>query len=350
MTEVCYFEWRVKLPKKPLKDQKYFGNLKKFVIDAGLCSHCTTCTSVCPVYGITGGDKPIDFPNWERECIDCGSCIRVCPRWEYEPNNGIGEYIEVLAAKSKRFSGQDGGMVTEILASAFELGMIDRAVVVSRDDVWRPITAQARTAKQLGDRKITSSKYSFADVMVELRNATYNTRKGVAVTATPCMISGLKKLENEVASYKRNVKLAISLFCMENFYYHQLSELLSRKGVEMKSVRKMQVTGNGLAVEVSEGEADEYIRVVEVSEEEVEEILPSGCRVCQDFVGVESDVSVGSEGSPEGFSTIIVRSEAAKKIIDHIREKDYAEFTGADVEAIETRCRIKMEKRPYRRG
>ena len=51
---------------------------------------------------------------------------------------------------------------------------------------------------------------------------------------------------------------------------------------------------------------------------ELEEIIPSGCRVCTDFAAVDADVSVGSVGSAPGFSTVVVRSALVKEIIDHI--------------------------------
>ncbi|MFQ6118857.1 MAG: Coenzyme F420 hydrogenase/dehydrogenase, beta subunit C-terminal domain, partial [Methanosarcinales archaeon] len=47
------------------------------------------------------------------------------------------------------------------------------------------------------------------------------------------------------------------------------------------------------------------------------------CKVCQDFSAVESDVSVGSVGSKEGFSSVIVRKEVGKEIMDYILEKEY---------------------------
>ncbi|MEM2271678.1 MAG: 4Fe-4S dicluster domain-containing protein, partial [Archaeoglobaceae archaeon] len=129
-------EWRFPILEKKHK-KKFFGNLLEEVIKPAICSHCTACSAICPVKGITAGDKPIDFPNWLKDCVDCGACVKVCPRWDYKPLNGIGNYIEIFSAKSKRFTGQDGAMVTEFTATALEENIIEKAIFVARDEEWR---------------------------------------------------------------------------------------------------------------------------------------------------------------------------------------------------------------------
>ena len=311
------FEVEVVLPKKR-HEGKYFENLKVEVIDKGICSHCGTCAAICPVYGIKVEDKPIYFPDWEKECIDCGACVLVCPRWDYKPLSGLGEYIEIFAAKSTRFKGQDGAMVTEIVASALEMKLIDRAVFVSRDENWLPKAVVVRKVDELKDEKITGTKYSFADVMVELRKAVFQSKKGVAVVGTPCMISGIRALQDKVDSFKK-VKLAVGLFCTENFYYWQLSEFLKEKGADLSKAVKTDITKGKFIVQMEDGK-------VEIPVKEFKSIMPSGCKVCRDFTAVEADVSVGSVGSKDGFSTVVVRKEHVIDIVNYIKEKGYAEF------------------------
>ncbi|AGK60870.1 Coenzyme F420-reducing hydrogenase, beta subunit [Archaeoglobus sulfaticallidus PM70-1] len=329
------FSVKVELPEKII-DAKYFGNLKKKVIDSGLCSHCSTCTAICPVYGITAGDKPIDFPNWENDCIDCGACIRVCPRWEYEPLSGVGDYIEILAGRSKRFTGQDGAMVTEIMASALEMGIIDASLFVDRDEEWRTKIVTIRKPKQLEKSTATGTKYSFADVMPELRKAVFRSKKGVGFVGTPCMVSGLRKIQN-IESFRDRVGVAVALFCTENFYHNQLKEFLARKGIDLSKAVKTDITKGKFIVKFEDGEVSFPVK-------ELEEIIPSGCRMCIDFTGVESDISVGSVGSDAGFSTIIVRTERGREIIEYIKEKGYAEFREADLSVVEKLANYKIKK------
>ncbi len=331
-------EWQIQIPEKKIK-KKFFGNLKAEVIDKGLCSHCCTCVAICPVGGITAGDKPIDFPNWVKDCIDCGACVKVCPRWDYKPLNGIGEYIEILAAKSKRFVGQDGAMVTEITASALEMGLIEAALFVGRDENWRTRVVTIRSVEQLYDRKITGTKYSYADVLPALKDAVLK-HDALAVVGTPCMVSGVRKLQRNFKKFER-VKLVIGLFCTENFYHHQLYEFLLKKGVDLRNAVKTDIKKGKFIVRLKDGGR------VSFPVKEFEEIIPSGCKVCQDFAAVESDVSVGSVGSKTGYSTVIVRTEVAKQVMDYIREKDYAEFDEANVDAVKKLCNFKIKIHPY---
>ena len=316
-----------------------FGNLKIEVIDKGICSHCGTCATICPVNGIKVEDKPIYFPNWEKECIDCGACIKVCPRWDYKPLNGIGDYLEILAAKSKRFKGQDGAMVTEIMASAFEMDLIDRANFVGRDENWKPITSIVKDIEQLFEETIRGTKYSFADVMPRIKEVVKDYRVGVI--GTPCMMSGVRKLQQESGIFN-NIKLAIGLFCTENFYHWQLHEfLLKEKNVEMKDAVKTDIKRGKFIVSLKNGSK------VSFPVKEFDPIIPSGCEVCQDFAAIESDVSVGSVGSKAGYSSVIVRRENAKKVLDYIFEKEYAERGEVNIDAIQKLCEFKIKIHPY---
>lgn len=331
-------EWQFLLPDKKHKE-KFFGNLKAEVIDAMLCCHCAACASICPVQGITAGDRPIDFPNWVRDCVDCGACVKVCPRWEYKPLNGIGSYIEAISAKSKRFKGQDGAMVTEITATALEMGLIEKAIFVSRDEDWRTTIVTIRNPSQLYDRKITGTKYCYADSIPALKEAILNS-KAVGFVGTPCMVSAVRKMQRNFKKFER-VKLVIGLFCTENFYHHQLSEFLLKKGIDLKNAIKTDIKKGKFIVRFVDGSRASF------SVKELEEIIPPGCKVCQDFSAVESDVSVGSVGSESGFSTVLVRTEIAKAVVDKIRENGTAEIKDADLGAVKKLCDYKIKIHPY---
>lgn len=331
-------EWQFLMPEKKHK-KKFFGNLKAEVIDAKLCCHCAACASICPVNGITAGDKPIDFPNWLKDCVDCGACVKVCPRWEYKPLNGIGNYLEAFSAKSKRFKGQDGAMVTEITATALEMGLIEKAIFVSRDEDWRTSVVTIRDVSQLYDRRVTGTKYCYADSIPALKEAILNS-KAVGFVGTPCMVSAVRKMQRSFKKFER-VKLVIGLFCTENFYHHQLSEFLSRKGINLRNATKTDIKKGKFIVRFVDGTR------VSFSVKELEEIIPSGCKVCQDFSAVESDVSVGSVGSESGFSTVLVRTEVAKSMVDKIRERGTAEIKDADLGAVQKLCEYKIKIHPY---
>ncbi len=304
---------------------KYFENLKRLVMDR-YCSNCSACVAACPVRGIsiTSYSSPPYFPGWEEDCTDCGFCVRVCPRWDYKPLSGIGLYFEIMAVKSKRFKGQDGGAVTEILASAMERGIIDSALVVRRDEKWKPEAFIATNVEEVIEA--SGTKYSHAFPLSALKAGGY---EKIAIVGTPCVASAARKLQREVGKFSKKIAMVVSLFCMENFYYPKLVEFLEKKGVNLESVEKM---------DIKKGKFYAYPDV-SFPVKELDEIVPEGCRVCQDFTGVESDVSVGSVGSPDGYSTVIIRSES---LLDLIKSAD-VEIEKANVKAVEKLAEFKVK-------
>ncbi len=326
MAAIGKSEWEVKIPEKTLKEKLYFENLKATVIDTKLCSRCLTCACVCPVDGIIAIDG-VEFPNYEEECTDCSACVKVCPRFVYEPKSGLGSYIEFIAGQSKRFKGQDGAMVTELIVSAIEMGMIDRGLFVGRDEDWVTEIFHVRDIEQLEIPTLGGTKYTFARVLPELKKAVRFTKKGVGVVGTPCMVSGVRKLQQEFPLFREKIKLVVGLFCTENFHYDELTKYLKEKGVDFSKLIKTDITMGKFIATMTDGEVKFKVRALE-------EILPSGCNVCTDFTAVESDTSVGSVGSAAGFSTVVVREENAKKIIDFIKKKGYADFGEAKPEEL----------------
>ena len=327
-------EWEVAVPEKPLKDKTYFGNLKAKVIDTNLCSRCLTCAAICPG-GITVVGNKVDFPDYETKCLDCGACVRVCPRFVYEPKSGLGDYIEFIAGRSKRFAGQDGAMVTELLVSALEMGMIDRGLFAGRDEKWATEMFHVREPEQLAITTLGGTKYTFADVLPALKEAVGFTKRGVGIVGTPCIVSGVRKLQQEYPIFRERVKLVVGLFCTENFHYGDIGKFLQEKGVDFSKLIKTDITKGKFIATMSDGEK------VKFKIKEVEEIVASGCGVCTDFTAVESDASVGSVGSEKGFSTVVVREEPAKKVIDFIKEKEHADFGEAKPEELDYLINLK---------
>ncbi len=168
--------------------------------------------------------------------------------------------------------------------------------------------------------------------MVELRKAVFRSKKGVGFVGTPCMISGLRSLQR-VKSF-RKVKIAVGLFCMENFYYDQLVKFLSDRGINIGDAVWIGISKGKFIVKLNDGEKSFPVK-------ELNHIVPSGCKVCEDFTAVESDVSVGSVGSPEGFSTVIVRTEVGKEMAEKLKER--CEIGDVNLKIVEKLCELKKK-------
>ena len=63
-----------------------------------------------------------------------------------------------------------------------------------------------------------------------------------------------------------------------------------------------------------------------VSVRDLSEAVENGCLCCPDFTAIYSDISVGSVGSADGRSTVIVRSDVGEKLLEKL------DVTKAEVE------------------
>ena len=59
-----------------LPQQSPFGRI---VVDAGACTLCMSCTSVCPSRAINAGDDSPKLEFHEINCVQCGVCASACP-------------------------------------------------------------------------------------------------------------------------------------------------------------------------------------------------------------------------------------------------------------------------------
>jgi ferredoxin len=59
-----------------LPQQSPFGRI---VVDAGACTLCMSCTSVCPSKAISAGNDSPKLEFHELNCVQCGICASACP-------------------------------------------------------------------------------------------------------------------------------------------------------------------------------------------------------------------------------------------------------------------------------
>jgi len=317
------FSWNKGIPRRPDDVDTYYHLLDKEVIAPRFCSHCTACITVCPVERIEGADTYV-HEIVEIPCTNCSLCYRVCPRVKYANPKMMGEYIEAASAKSKRFKGQDGAIGTESLVAAFELGIVDAAVVVTRTEDWKPMIRIARNPKELLEGLRT--KYATSDMLTGLKIANQVSKKGIALVGIPCQIEGYDSMKNIAPHLTEKVKFVLGLFCFENFYWHRLHKEffeeknnIDLKGLQKEDIRKGKLTIMVMDIITKEGKKFKW----EVKD--LEEYALEGCSMCQHFTNLTADVVVGGAGSERGFNTVMVRSETGKRIFEHLKKNGYIE-------------------------
>jgi coenzyme F420 hydrogenase subunit beta len=333
---------------------KSYLDLKSEVWDTGRCSGCGACVAVCPADALFFDEgEMITSPRSNAYCkeatdsVSCGACYAVCPRVGEQPAETLGNYLEIVSAKAafEVPRKQSGGAVTAILANALDEGLID-AVVTVTEDHWtlRPssvvITKSDVLVQQAG------SRYSWwVPLLAALKYAIVEKKyRHVAVVGVPCAVQAvdrMRKSDNDLLMpYAKAIRLVVGLFCTETFDYAALvqGKLRTRYKLEPHDIRKLDVKGK---LEVLK--QDGTTTIVPLSE--LETCIRKGCHFCTDLTAVQSDLSAGAVGSPAGSTTLIIRNQTGKGMVDSAVQHNKLTIGGEiDKGAIEKLASAKIRK------
>jgi len=332
----------------PDEEIKSFKDLIKEVQEKGICSKCGGCVSFCSAGELNalkiGDDGSPQFIN-EEKCVKCGICYLICPqikvlnaelkkkfKWE-EP---IGPYYSFSSARTtdrkiKKVC-TDGGVVTSLLCYALKKRLIQGSIVSKKISLFARRPVIATSPQELIDAAGTHFEESFHLEEIGKRYTTYSPtirevkdlgKRGVhhiALVGTPCQIYTVRKMQllNVIPADK--ITLTIGLFCMENFSFDtKAKEKLERRlGIKLENIRKLNIKDD-LIVTLDNK------KIIHLPFEAVDEIARPACLACPDFANDYADISVGGLGSPDGYTTTIVRTLLGEKIYNGAKQQNYIE-------------------------
>lgn len=319
------------MSQKQVQRPKIFGHLLAEVVRTDLCVSCGTCAAVCPVASISMVEGK---PSLVSFCIACQMCYNNCPVVNFavseieekvfshprEDNEEeyLGVYRACYAARSRDEKvlsrSQDGGAVTSILMQLMRDEPELCAVVAGLEGGahWHPKPLVATSEEDLLES--AGTKYTPSPTMLGVRSAVREYGKErVAVVGTPCQMRALRRMQTThlpAVRLSESVQLAIGLFCMETFDYRSFIGYLQGVGLDPSRITKFDCKKGRF--QIFEGEQ----RVHNVPLKKMTELVRSCCHHCGDFTSEFADISVGNVGSPEGWSTVIVRTERGEKTLD----------------------------------
>lgn len=319
---------------------KIFDDLKKAVIDQNLCNLCGACIAVCTSNEVNALcidnniPKIIEGKNVTEKCLECGICYLTCGQipnlnaemeLSYSATPPIGSYKYLTCARTTDLEiqkvAQDGGVVTSILKYLLEKNLIDGAVVNKPLEKWDSDPEIINSPKDL--IKSAGTRYSTIPAVEALGNyKSLNLENPrLAFVGTPCQIQTIRKMQAIKTRPGVFVKYLIGLFCMENFDYDSLMKEKIQKElkIKLKDIKKVSIKKNFFITLKNN-------KQIEVPLKDLEPLVRNNCHYCTDFTNLFADISVGGIGSPEGYSTVLIRTVDgsrlfSKLLIDGILEE-----------------------------
>ncbi len=316
---------------------KSFKDLEAEVIGRGICGKCGGCASFCSADELDAlafdRERGPSFAD-EDKCQECGICYLVCPqirgldaelreKFGWEPPFGAFRAISSARTTDAKIAGlaTDGGVVTALLKYAMEKHIIQGALVSKKLGPFRRAPVLATDPAELIDTagshfdevehldEIGRSYSTYSPTMLELKTIGQRHLDHVAMVATPCQAHTVRKMHVLNVLPADTITLTIGLFCMENFSFDVSArgKLEKNLGVSLGEVKKLNVKDD-VIVTTEDG------RVLHLPFEAVDEVARPACMACPDFANEFADISVGGLGSPDGYTTTVVRTTLGQRL------------------------------------
>ena len=327
-------------------DNISFENLLTEVVEKNLCNKCGGCVSFCSANGISAleiGEN--GFPKFtdKEKCLECGICYLICPQTrrldeelksQFNWKEQIGNWTDIYTAQTTDNeilkNATDGGVVTSLLVYLLENGIIDGAIVSGRSGFCgrKSIIAQSRNeliqaaglsfTEMPNLNKLGDVYPSYFPIIKLLKGSFSKKVKKLAIVGTPCQINAIRKMQLLNIVPSNLIIFTIGLFCMQCFTLQDLvkKDFAKKHKIEMDSIQSLNIKDDLILKMKSNIN-------IHVPLEEIEELARPACLECKDFSNEFADISVGGIGSPEGFTTVMIRSTLGKQVYSEALNQGY---------------------------
>ena len=333
-------------------ERKHWKHLYEEIVATEICCGCSACIVACP-------HKVLDFRDFDPVQMDarspfdncihgeegCSLCAMACLRLDpaldvIEPavwgarrpeERPEGLYRRKTLARAVdpaiRARGQDGAVVTALLAWGLETERLDGAVVAapSTDVPWLDEPALVRSKQEL--LATAGSRYTYCATPLGLRKAAAARCKKVALVGVSCESTAVRQMAAEgIKRAVRPVELVIGLMCCETFDYEafMVGKVEQEMGLSLDDIVKVNVKGR-VIVTLVDG------RDIEIPLKDARPFANEWCHHCPDFAAEHADLSCGGLGM-EGWTMVLVRSERGEAYLEAAVGAGALELRAADEE------------------
>jgi coenzyme F420 hydrogenase subunit beta len=358
----------------------WFWELEQAVIDADRCVQCGACVAACPSDSIGVGEDGL--PKLVKMCTGCSLCWDFCPRggmrheatwslpipgedgdgWkitgaDVAAGQGLGRVRDTYTARVRPAlpGAQDGGVVSALLIALLEAGDLDGALLAreSPTEPWKGEPFLARTPAEVVACAGSFYNQTLALAALDLDGYDLPAQPRLAVVGTPCEVEAIRAMQARPwtwgASRVDAVALTVALLCTKSFNYEKLmvQEIGRRRGIPLERVGKVDVIHGKMIVEDHDGEV-----LVSEPVRDFHGAALKGCDECADFLGHAADISVGSVGSDDGYSSVLVRTPAGQAAFARVRDRlDLRDLDRVEalhkLDALDRKVAVRSLQRPF---
>lgn len=324
--------------------------MKRHVLDEGLCTGCGACVNLCP-YQVIYRDRTVQLHPCD---LEDGKCYAFCPRTatdlialkkllfegaDLTPEIGPvkGYYFSRAVDSGLRAAAQHGATVTALMELALSEGLIDSAIISSRNQEFLPQGVIVKNREEI--RRHAGSKFTVSPTAAAFNQLATPDAGKAGVVATPCQALALAKMKLKPAREDNTrinqLSLVIGLYCGWTLSAEKYAKLLLDKNIAPESITKMDIPAGKNVLEIH---TDDGLKTIPF--EEVQACIREACRYCMDSTAEYADVSVGSArfaGEWEevrGWNQLIVRTNRGKELIDLAVKKGILEVRETSEESL----------------
>ncbi|MBP2144445.1 coenzyme F420 hydrogenase subunit beta [Methanococcus voltae] len=235
--------------------------------------------------------------------------------------NPFGNYKTVISARATDKEilkkAQDGGIVSAAYIYGLESKLLDGVIVANTEDGFNAAPKVATTPEEV--LNAAGTKYTVSPNVSVLKDAVreYALEK-VGIVGTPCQVQAIRKLIKYPMGFRHTdskIALVMGIFCMENFSYEGMKAIVEEyAGIRMDDVLKTDIGKGKFWVYSKYGD----VKSVKLKDTHMYE--QKSCHICTDYTAELADISTGSVGSPDGWSTIFVRTEKGEAYLNKMVE------------------------------
>jgi coenzyme F420 hydrogenase subunit beta len=323
-------------------------DLKRVVLDQGLCTACGACVNLCPYIDMVGGKAVITELCGLKE----GRCYAFCPRTHIDiaslderifgscrQDLAVGYNKSILKARAKNPEissvAQYGGVVSALMTYALESGEIDAAVLVKSHDGISPEPTIARNWKEV--LECTRSKYLVCPTVSGVVKAVKQETGNIGFVGTPCQVTAVRKMQlSNLDAETNRIKLVIGLFC--TWALSPNAQWLLKDMVGNARMVKLDVPPPPANIFVIQTENKKF----EVPLNELRKFIMPSCNVCFDMTNEFADISVGTVEGEENWNTVIVRTKEGEKILQAIINAEIIETRPLEKERFAHLCEASL--------